>query len=76
MKKFLNYINCTLFIILIIILLFVVYSKYIKKDKIINFFGYKFLTVLTGSMEPEIEKGSFIIIKEEPSYNIRRYCNL
>lgn len=60
-------------ILLLIILLFVVYSKYIKKDEIIDFFGYKFLVVLTGSMEPEIPTGSFIIIKDYSDYNVRRY---
>ena len=67
MKKILQ----ILFIIsLIFILLFVMYSRYIKKDKIVNVFGYSFLIVLTGSMEPEIEMGSFIIIKKCNNYNI------
>lgn len=28
--------------------------------------GYKFLTVLTGSMEPEIKVGSLVVVKETP----------
>lgn len=60
-------------IILILILLFVIYSKYIRKDKITTIFGYSFLIVLTGSMEPEIETGSLIIVKYEKKYNVRRY---
>ena len=68
MKKFLN----NIFIIsLIILLLFVLYSKFIKNDKLIDFFGYKFLIVLTGSMEPEINTGSFIIIKSCDEYSVR-----
>ena len=63
-------------ILLLLILLYVVYSKYIRKDKITTVFGYGFLVVLTGSMEPEIESGSFIIIKNSKEYNIRRYCYL
>lgn len=60
-------------IILILMLLFVIYSKYIRKDKITTIFGYSFLIVLTGSMEPEIETGSLIIVKYEKKYNVRRY---
>lgn len=69
MKKFLNRI---LVIFLIFVLLYVTYSKYIRKDKITTVFGYGFLVVLTGSMEPEIEKGSLIIIKNSKDYNVRR----
>lgn len=60
-------------IILIFILIFVIYAKYIKKEKLINFGGYYFLLVLTGSMEPEIPVGSLIIIKQAEEYQIRRY---
>lgn len=73
MKKFLENL---LIIILVILLLFVIYSRYIKQEKIVDFFGYKFLLVLTGSMEPEIKSGSFIIIKSEQNYQIRRCHNL
>ena len=73
MRKILNII---LVIVLLILLVFVSYSRYIKKDKVINFFGYKFLIVLTGSMEPEIPGGSLIVIKEYTNYEIRRYCYL
>lgn len=73
MKKILSNI---LLVLIIVVLLFVIYSKYIRKDKIIDFFGYKFMVVLTGSMEPEIETGSFIIVKSEKDYQKRRYCYL
>lgn len=73
MKKFLSNF---LIIFLLVILIFVIYSRYIRKDKMIDFFGYKFLIVLTGSMEPEIQMGSFVIIRENENYNVRRYNNL
>ena len=60
-----------LMIFLIIVLLFVMYSKYIAKSPTISFFGYQFLIVLTGSMEPEIKTNSFIIIKENNNYLVR-----
>ena len=73
MKKFLQTI---LVIFLIITLLYVIYSKYIRKDKITKVFGYGFLVVLTGSMEPEIDTGSLIIIKNSNDYNVRRCYHL
>ena len=73
MRRILNFI---IIVLLISVLLFVCYSKYIKKDKVIDFFGYKFLVVLTGSMEPEIPIESLIIIKGEDNYDVRRCCNI
>ncbi len=34
------------------------------QGKMPSFFGYRFLHVVSGSMEPEIKNGSYIIIKE------------
>ena len=68
MKKILNNI-CM--IILLMILIFVMYAKWIRKDEIINFGGYRFFIVLTGSMEPEIQAGSLLMIKEEENYQVR-----
>lgn len=65
-----------LIIVLLIVLGFVMYSKLIKKEKMVKLFGYQFLIVLTGSMEPEIKSGSLIVIKETGEYQVRRCCNL
>ena len=51
-------------ILLVIILVYILYSKYIEKNKVTKIFGYGFLVVLTGSMEPEINSGELVIIKE------------
>lgn len=67
MRRFFRIIIITF---LIIILLFSTYSKYIRKDRITTLFGYGFLIVLTGSMEPKIEEGSLIIIKNKNEYKI------
>ncbi len=73
MKKFLQ----TIFVLfLILVLLYVTYSKYIRKDRLTTVFGYGFLVVLTGSMEPEIDTGSLVIIKKMENYNVRRYYYL
>lgn len=57
-------------VFLIIILIYILYSKYIAKNKITKIGGYGFLVVVSGSMEPEIEIDELVIIKEQESYNI------
>lgn len=53
---------------LVLILIEVSYSKFIEKENPVKLFGYAFLVVTTGSMEPEIEAGELIIIKESKDY--------
>ena len=60
----------SLIIFLIIILLKVSYSKFIEKEYPVKLFGFAFLVVTTGSMEPEINAGELIIIKEFDKYEI------
>ena len=55
-------------IVLVIILIQVLYLKFVIKENPINFFGYSFLIVTTGSMEPEINSGELIIIKKKDKY--------
>lgn len=57
-------------IFLIFILLKVSYSKFIEKEYPVKLFGFAFLVVTTGSMEPEIGAGELIIIKEVDRYEI------
>ena len=64
------------FIILIIVLLYAIYARYIRKDKVVSIFNHSFFVVLTGSMEPTIHSGEFIIIRADNNYNVRRYCYL
>lgn len=59
-----------LIIFLIFILLKVSYSKFIEKEYPVKLFGFAFLVVTTGSMEPEIDAGELIIIKEFDKYKI------
>ena len=49
-------------------LLKVSYSRFIEKENPVKLFGYAFLVVTTGSMEPEIDAGELIIIKEKDEY--------
>lgn len=57
-------------IIIIFILLFTLYSKFILKEEIIKLYNTAILVVLTGSMEPTIKSGEMIIIKEQTDYNV------
>lgn len=57
-------------IILIFILIEVFCSKFIINENPIEFFGWSFLIVTTGSMEPEITAGELIIIKNFNDYKI------
>ena len=51
-------------ILLVVILVYILYSKYIEKNEITKIYGYGFLVVLTGSMEPEINSGGLVVVKE------------
>lgn len=57
-------------IIIIFILLFTLYSKFILKEELIKLYNTAILVVLTGSMEPTIKSGEMIIIKEQTNYNV------
>lgn len=63
-KRFYNILLKIVAVFLIIVLVYILYSRYIQKDKVTKIFGYGFLVVLTGSMEPEIQAGELVIIKE------------
>lgn len=67
-KKIINILKEGIFIFLIFLLIFVMYSKYAKKEPIIKVLGNAFLIVATGSMKPEIQPGELIIIKEKVNY--------
>ncbi|MEI3611376.1 signal peptidase I SipW [Pseudogracilibacillus sp. SO30301A] len=62
--KIINQLVTTLLTITLLITLFlVISSKITGKDA--NLFGYQIKTVLSGSMEPEMETGSIIFIETE-----------
>ena len=59
-----------LLIFLMIILILVVYSKYIRKEKVISLGGYSIFIVLTESMQPTIKEGELIIVKKCDDYKV------
>ena len=60
------------FVIIILLLVFYAgYLKYIKKENDINILGFRQYMVDTGSMEPQYSIGDLIIIKETPKEKIQ-----
>ena len=61
-------------VIVLLIIIIIVNSSLIvrgnSKESLPDIFGYKFLVVLTDTMENELDKGDLIIIKERDEYNI------
>jgi signal peptidase len=79
LKKFLiNIFQIAVLILLILVLIFSLYSKFIIKNNLIKLNGMAVFVVLTGSMEPQIEAGEMILIKECNNYKIGdivTYCD-
>lgn len=60
---------------IIIILLFLIFvllmlSKFVNKDRMPNIFGYSILRIVSGSMESEYHVGDYIIIKKQDNYKV------
>ena len=70
MKKVFEILNNIIIFFLILLIIFVINSKYIRRDQIVNIFGKSFLVVTTGSMKPEINPCDLIIISREKNYKI------
>ena len=63
-KNILKVIFCTIFIFIAIYSTTIIFQKIIWKKKIPNFLGYKNFIVLTGSMEPTLNIGDIVFVKE------------
>ena len=70
MKKIFEILNDIIIIFLVLLIIFVINSKYVRKDQIVNIFGKSFLVVTTGSMKPEINPCDLIIISREKDYKV------
>lgn len=55
-------------IILLITVLYLAYFKYIKKLDYIKIFNYDVIFYTSKAMEPRINKGDAVVIKESPNY--------
>lgn len=66
-KKVIRWISNIILCLLIILVILSLYSKFKAKDNphyIPSIFGYKPMSVLTGSMRPVLEPGDMIVVKE------------
>ncbi|MBR1802568.1 MAG: signal peptidase I [Clostridia bacterium] len=63
-KKTIKFICSPFIIAIILIILYMGYQKFFKKDSNVSIFGFKQYMVLTGSMEPNYNIGDLIIVKE------------
>lgn len=70
MKRIIELLKDLLIIFLVIILINVLYSKFILKEYPTKLFGNALLIVTTGSMEPTIESGELVVVKEQEIYEI------
>lgn len=68
-SKILNTFSVVIIILAIMLLLSVVMTKSGDVPKVA---GCSFFRVLTGSMEPEIREGSFIVVKDAPASEIKK----
>jgi signal peptidase len=66
MKSLKNIFSKILYFSVILVLLLIIAGALLSKGEAPTIMGYKFLTVLTGSMEPEIKVGSLVVVKETP----------
>lgn len=68
-EKAVNFITSTLIIVTVILAFTIVSAKVSGKDP--SVFGYQIKTVLSGSMEPEIQTGSIILNKKTNSETLK-----
>ncbi|MDU2197010.1 MAG: signal peptidase I [Peptostreptococcaceae bacterium] len=73
-KRFFNYVwNIIFYIFLIsVIIITVISAKGNSQNEAVSIFGYRFYTVLTGSMSPTMGKGTLVLVKETPTAEIQK----
>ena len=69
-KIFFKSLFTIILVFILLIMLMVISSKYVFKDRIPNVFGYSIFKVVSGSMEPNIKIGDFVIIKKTNNYKV------
>lgn len=63
-KKFIDILFCVIFIPIILVNLYMFIQTLINPNIVPSVFGYEFFIITSGSMEPTINTGDFIIIKK------------
>ena len=69
-KTIVNIISYVVIIAIILFLIFILMFKIIYKENAPRFFNYYVLEVVSGSMEPKINVGSFIVVKKQDKYEV------
>lgn len=70
-RKILNFIFFPLVLLIFLLILYVGYEKFVLHEENINFLGFRFFVVMTGSMEPNYNRGDLIVVKETPIQNLK-----
>lgn len=70
LKIIINFIINGSIIFMLLILLFMCYTRFILKDTSSLANGYSFFKVISGSMEPELKIGDYILVKESDDYKV------
>lgn len=71
-KKIIDFFIYPIFTIIIICITILLVQKIKNPDEVPNLFGYKALTIVSGSMEPALNIGDLIIIKEINKNQIKK----
>ncbi len=71
-KKILNIIIVILLTPILLINLVILVNSFINPDEVPSFFGWKPFIVLSGSMEPTIDVGDMVIVKEVSKQEIQK----
>ena len=58
------------FILLLLINVVLLFSKFVSKKDYFNLFGYTYFEVLSGSMSDEINIGDIVLVKLNSKYNV------
>lgn len=71
MRTLFKIITIPIGIIILTIVFYIGYLKFVKQENNINILGFRFYMVITGSMEPNYNIGDVIVVKETPQKNIK-----
>ncbi len=71
LKKIFRFIYISIFTAIFILVLYLGYMRYIKKENNVGIFGFRQYIVITGSMEPKYKVGDMIIVRETPEEKIK-----
>ena len=69
-KFIINFIINSAIICMLLVLLFMCYTRFILKDTSSLANGYSFFKVISGSMEPTLKIGDYILVKESNDYAV------